>query len=265
MNIVLINIIITKNKINYFFNKQEIKKAKEDKNIIFEEYIQNNNIKLINNFDNFLELLLLNSKKVGIVTLSPLKRVKLICEKIPLLNKITQWITNENELDNKTSLYIKMISKFNNISLDKIIIFEDSLLGFNSIKNLNITKVLINKEKYIYYNNIKCINKFIDYTNITKNINNENDIKINEKINNKINNYFSQVEKIKNNYIKNIQLLGQLILQCKGIIYFLGIGKNNNLIKKCVSIWNSFGLKALSVYVQDLYMVILIYLKKRII
>ena len=140
-----------------------------------------------------------------------------------------------------------MINNFD-ISLDKTIIFEDSITGYQSIKDIEVSKVFIMDSEYYYYNDIKCNlitknyleidNKLINYTK-------------SEYISNKIDIYKENINQNSKSLDKIVNTLYPLVLG--KTIYLLGIGKSAYIAKKCVSTWRSLGIKINTLKVEDLY------------
>jgi len=230
--------------INNYIDYNSFYKFKEE---IFENLIDN-----INFIDGAKELLLYlieNNKNICIVTNSSLKRVEILKKKIPFFNKIKFWITKDNCFKPKpnSECYIKAIKMFD-IPFEKILIFEDSFKGFNSIKHLPVNKILIQKNDYYYYNDITCSNKYNNFFEID-NIKLENKNNITNKIltyQNEIGNFANSIEYI-------IEILSSLIFNCEGSIYLCGIGKSRLVCEKCVSTWQSLGIHANTLITQDLF------------
>jgi beta-phosphoglucomutase-like phosphatase (HAD superfamily)/D-arabinose 5-phosphate isomerase GutQ len=239
--------------INAKFTTDEITNISRKKETYFLDTIATFPVKLIDGIEEFFNLLFENGKEICVVTHSSIKRINAIKCKIPVLKKITHWVTLESYKNKKPhpESYICAINKFK-IPLNKIIAFEDTYIGYSAISKLNITQVLINNKDYIYYDKIDCYNKFTNYNEIlTKNIfNMQNNIQT--PINDKVDLYITQINQLRESYNKNVYLLYNLINECKGIIYILGVGKNNHIANKCVSTWKSYGIKTNTVYVQDL-------------
>lgn len=208
-----------------------------------------NEIKFIDGADTFLNKLLESNKEICIITNSSNRRIELIKSQLPLLNKIKHWITKNDCKEPKPSPegYIKAIQIFN-IPLSKIIVFEDSFVGYKALINIPITKIFIQDPSYYFYNDIKSNNKYNDYINM----------KINKytketSIENKLNNYKNHINNFSNSMQYIVNILTPLILNCKKTIYICGIGKSNHVANKCISTWQSFGLHAKNLYVQDLF------------
>ena len=111
------------------------------------------NPKLIDGFENFFNLLINNGKITCIVTNSNKERCEFIKTLHPILNYIDLWITKDDVIKIKPNPegYIKAIQKLGNDNeLEKIIIFEDSYMGLESIKNIPyVSKVFINTNNYL--------------------------------------------------------------------------------------------------------------------
>ena len=222
-----------------------IKKEKDFKEIYFKEG------KLINGFEDFFKYLIENGKIIAIVTNSSKERCEFIKSIHPILNNIDLWIT-KNDVKNlkpHPESYIKAINELlkNNdeIKLEEIIIFEDSYLGLESIKNIDyITKIFMNTNNYktnnynyLTYNNYTNINDYNnDYNNDYKSIFQKYNIAL------------SLLEKKANQIIPLI-----LPLFINKNIIILGVGKSGIIATKCVSTWNSLGILANSLNVNDLF------------
>ena len=197
----------------------------------------------------FLNQLLEKNKKICIVTHSSKDRVAIIKSQLPLLNKIEFWVTKNTCINKKPNpeCFIRAIKMFN-IPFNEIIAFEDSYKGFKSLDMIPITKVIIQDSNYYYYNHMTCSNKFLNYNNID--IIEHHDFKSN--ILDKINLYTNQFNYFSNSIYNIISLISPFIKACETTIYLCGIGKSNHICNKSVSTWQSLGISAQSVYVQDL-------------
>ena len=73
-------------------------------------------------------------------------------------------------------------------------------------------------------------------------------------INDKIQIYYNQIKKTENDFEKKIKNIGSIINELSyNNIYITGIGKSYHITKKCVATWQSIGLKANSLLIQDLF------------
>jgi dTDP-4-dehydrorhamnose reductase/beta-phosphoglucomutase-like phosphatase (HAD superfamily) len=132
------NYIMNRNIDDYLndrFNKDidMVNKIKQDKI----EFLKNEEIIFTTNSDIFLEYLIDNNFNFCIVTNTSKKTLDIFKEKLPLLQKIKQWIYRENYKLPKPNkeCYELAINKF--ITNEKYIIgFEDSLIGYNSLKQV---------------------------------------------------------------------------------------------------------------------------------
>ena len=70
----------------------------------------------------------------------------------------------------------------------------------------------------------------------------------------KIQTYYGQIKLFENDLEKNIYHIGNIINDLSyNNIYLTGIGKSYHITKKCVATWQSIGLKANTLLVQDLF------------
>ena len=117
------NIFHNEIKKNSFINEKKISKSKKETQFI---NIYNNNKKLIEGFEDFLNELIERGKDIIIITNSSQERVRYILSHHPLLNNVNKIISKDEMKKSKPDpeCYIKMInsSKYN---IDEIIIFED--------------------------------------------------------------------------------------------------------------------------------------------
>jgi beta-phosphoglucomutase-like phosphatase (HAD superfamily)/D-arabinose 5-phosphate isomerase GutQ len=262
--------------INSKFTADEISNITKKKEVHFYEILASSDIKLIDGIEDFLNLLFENGKQVCVVTHSSNNRVNAVKSNIPILKKITHWVTLESYKHKKPhpESYICGINKFKKIPLHRIIAFEDTYIGYSAIAKLNITSVLINNKDYIYYDAIKCPYKFNNYNellesdamnNNNSNINSNSNSNINSinsinkglvasnEINNKIDLYVNQISQLRESYTRNVCLMYNILNECKGMVYILGVGKNMHIANKCVSTWKSYGIKANTINTQDLF------------
>jgi arabinose-5-phosphate isomerase len=73
-------------------------------------------------------------------------------------------------------------------------------------------------------------------------------------ISNKIKIYYNQIKNLEDDFEKNIKNVGSIINDISyNNIYITGIGKSHHITKKTVATWQSIGLKAYSLLVQDLF------------
>lgn len=211
------------------------------------------NPKLIDGFENFFNSLINNGKITCIVTNSNKERCEFIKTLHPILNYIDLWITKDDVIKIKPNPegYIKAIQKLGNDNeLEKIIIFEDSYMGLESIKNIPyVSKVFMNTNNY---NDVKY--NYLNYLNYN-NILNDNKDNNNNNYDNNYDNIFRKYENglklLKKYSKKNICSIIPLIIN--KIIYITGIGKSGLIAKKCISTWNSMGITASYININDLH------------
>jgi D-arabinose 5-phosphate isomerase GutQ/beta-phosphoglucomutase-like phosphatase (HAD superfamily) len=220
--------------------------------------------------NDLLQLLLDNEKHICIVTNSSTARTEIIKDQFPLLKKVIHWVTKEDcsKMKPNPECYIKAINFFTTfkilsnkqqsidthdmyaIPFHRIIAFEDSFKGFMALNDLPIEKILIQSPSYYYYDAIDCLNKYIDFYNI-KNITNPTQKQF--VINNKIYNYITQINEFSASLEYIVNMITPMVKTCTGTIYLLGIGKSRYVCNKCVSTWQSLGIHASSLVVQDLF------------
>ena len=230
-------------------NKIDLRKKEKD----FKEiYLQEG--KLIDGFEDFLKILIENCKTIAVVTNSSKERCKFIKSMHPILNNIDLWITKDDITHYKPNPegYIRAINKLiknNKISLEEIIIFEDSYIGLDSIKDIDyLTKVFMNTNDY-FISNDKYDYQLNNYSNINEIIINNNYSIDNYKT--IFDKYNSALFLLEQNAKQIIPLIISLIIN-KSII-LLGVGKSGLIAQKCISTWNSMGIIANSINVIDLF------------
>jgi HAD superfamily hydrolase (TIGR01509 family) len=229
-------------------NKIDLKKKEKD----FKEFYLNEG-KLIDGFENFLKILIENCKLIAIVTNSSKERCEFIKSLHPILNYIDLWITKNDVKQFKPNPegYIRAINKLMNnniIKSEEIIIFEDSNIGLESIKDIDyVTKIFMNTNNYIT-NNYKYLT-LDNYLNINEIIIENNSIENNYDL--IFNKYKSALAILENNAKAIIIQMIPLIINKEIIV--LGVGKSSLIARKCISTWNSMGIIANSINVNDLF------------
>jgi arabinose-5-phosphate isomerase len=262
------------NKKKYLLMKYDIKdydKLYELKQKEYNKLINQNELLLVNNFENIIEFIHNNNKKFVIVTNTSIKNINFFSEKYPIITKnVDKIYTKENFIKKKPhpECYLKVINDYPN---HKIIGFEDSLYGFHCLYQVDkIKPVYIYHDDY-YYNEyiIKTYNNIIvstDYNlyninvqlNLQKNVNNL-DFHYNYDNQNYNINYtktYNFIENIIDNNINqfilnktNIQnIIYQISIILKSLkkenhIYLSGMGKSGYICKKSASTWQSLSLK----------------------
>lgn len=157
------NIIMNGNIDNYLktiFHENEFKILKEEKR----NKLRDENISFTKNSDMFITFLIENKFNFCVVTNTNKDTVEIFKEKLPLLNEIKQWVYREDYNLSKPDGECYKLAKQKYYKNEKYIIgFEDSMVGYNSLKN--ITDII-----YIYNN--ECLFKnndcylFDDYLEI---------------------------------------------------------------------------------------------------
>jgi HAD superfamily hydrolase (TIGR01509 family) len=153
-------IILNDNIDNYLkkhFNKEEIYDIKNQKLL----FLRDEPISFTKNVDIFLNFLIQHNFNFCIVTNTNKKTVDIFKEKLPLLNEIKQWIYRDDYELSKPDPQCYEVAKQKYYKNEKYIIgFEDSMVGYNSLKNH--TNLI-----YIYRNDILFLNNdcylFDDY------------------------------------------------------------------------------------------------------
>jgi len=226
----------------------------------YNKLINENEVLLVNNFENIINFIHENNKKFVIVTNTSIKNINFFSEKYPIITKnVDRIYTKENFIKKKPhpECYLKVINDYPN---HKIIGFEDSLYGFHCLYQVDkIKPVYIYHDDY-YYNThiIKTYNNIIvctDYNlnnmniqlNLQKGVNNYNInyTKTNNFIENIIDNNINQFILNKSN-IQNIIYQISIILKSlkkENHIYLSGMGKSGYICKKSASTWQSLSLK----------------------
>ena len=226
---------------------------KKQKEILFTEQYKP---EYINGIEVFIKKLIQLGKDIIVVTNSSDDRVEFIKSVHPLLKKVDKWYTTSSSILNSkphADLYIKSITE-SNTSLNDIIIFEDSLMGYMSIKDLSVSKVFICNNDYIYYKNIESI-KINDYTNIDTISIDYTNYKLQDNIIKRVNTYIDSLTTTKNDIQYSIEMLYNILKDKinKTNIYFLGVGKSGNICKKITSTWSSLGINVLTNNLEELF------------
>lgn len=113
-----------------------------------------NNLKLVDNFDYFLNKIINHSKKFVIVTNTSKCNLDFYLELFPILKKSEKNYYREMMINKKPNpeCYIKVANDFPNL---KKIGFEDSLTGIHALSCVSaISTVFINTRQYYYYDYI---------------------------------------------------------------------------------------------------------------
>ena len=223
-------------------------KLKQDK---YEELIKSENIELIKGVYDFLNYLIQMNKKFVIVSNTSKKFIDYYSIKYPILNNAFKIYTKELFIHKKPNpeCYLKIVNEFKN---DKIIGFEDSLVGIHALFQVDqITPVLIYNEDYYYkdhmiekYNNIIVLKDY-DINDLEDTLAKRNLIYNFDFIHSILNNNINELKKnylIMKNIIHNISILINN-LNHDNNIYLSGMGKSGYVCKKCASTWQSLSIK----------------------
>jgi len=223
-------------------------KLKQDK---YEELIKSENIELIKGVYDFLNHLIQMNKKFVIVSNTSKKFIDYYSIKYPILNNAFKIYTKELFIHKKPNpeCYLKIVNEFKN---DKIIGFEDSLVGIHALYQVDqITPVFIYNEDYYYkdhmiekYNNIIVLKDY-DINDLEDTLAKRNLIYNFDFIHSILNNNINELKKnylIMKNIIHNISILINN-LNHDNNIYLSGMGKSGYVCKKCASTWQSLSIK----------------------
>jgi D-arabinose 5-phosphate isomerase GutQ/beta-phosphoglucomutase-like phosphatase (HAD superfamily) len=242
-----------KNYLTIFYNIKEedydqLYKLKQN---MYEELIQKEDINFIKGADIFLKYLIENKKKIIIVSNTSKKFIDYYTLKFPILKDIYKIYTKELFVNRKPNpeCYLHIVNEYKDY---KIIGFEDSLLGINSLYQVNdIVSVLIYDKDYYYndliiekYNNIIVLENY-NINDLENKLNNynvlDNSLIINKILNNNINE-LQKNYKIMNNIINQISIIINN-LNVDNHIYLSGMGKSGYVCKKSASTWQSLSIK----------------------
>ena len=116
----------------------------EEKKRIYTELLQNNSLKLMEGVQPMLQELEAHQIKSAVVTNSPKAHIEMIKKSLPLLQKISLWVTREGYAHPKPSPegYLKAISLLGKPG-DRVIGFEDTLKGLKALLSAGVESVLI--------------------------------------------------------------------------------------------------------------------------
>lgn len=156
-----------KKNLKKYYNINNFDELCNEKNILYHNYVINNEMKLIKGIDVFLKYLDDNNKSIIIATNTNKKNVEYIFNKYLSDIKLTDIISREliNNKKPNPEIYNIIYNKYGN---KKYVLFEDSLSGIVSVKNS-----LLNNNKLFFLNNT-------DYYHYDHIINNYDVIHINE-------------------------------------------------------------------------------------
>ena len=221
-------------------------------------------IAFISGFPEFLRQLFLRNKKVCIATNSSVARCNAIKKQLPLLNQIGLWITKDLIKNKKPhpEMLSRAINAYGRISMDKVIMFDDSYVGYTAMMEYPCQKVIITTPEYFYYDNIindsrntgqSNVIQMVDYNQLTFKKNNNLTKTQESQSLDFYDLYINQLQKVKADIEYTANTLTPLILNCKGRIYFFGIGKSGNVCQKAVSNLRSYGIQAFHITTNELF------------
>jgi dTDP-4-dehydrorhamnose reductase/beta-phosphoglucomutase-like phosphatase (HAD superfamily) len=121
-------------------------------------YIKNcsNDIRFIQNADNFIHYILIYNINYVIVTNTSNENVKFFKEKLPLLNELKNWVVREDYNNPKPNSECYALAKQKYYNNEKSIIgIENSIVGYNSIKNFTDCVYIITSKNDCHYEYFK--------------------------------------------------------------------------------------------------------------
>jgi len=217
------------------------------KDVSFEKIYNQKRLYMLENYDSielfpgFLQLyniLKENNKNVAIYTATDVDFLNLLINKYSFLKDVFI-ITKNNVKQNKPSIegYLKCINHFNS---KNPIIIEDSPKNIDILKMYTKYLCLYFNSNDIYYNHdYKCDNyiNLLEYNFINN--------KSNTLQSNYLSSYINNINYMNLNFDNNILLLKTILLSKNenNNIYITSIGKNKYIAEKCISTWNSLGIK----------------------
>lgn len=115
-----------------------------EKKKIYESLLENGNLKLMPGVELLLRKLAQQDKKRCVVTNSTLVQTESIKSQIPSLNTIPRWFTRESYGNPKPAPdgYLKALQELKSEG-DRVIGFEDSMRGYNSLKLAGVSSVVL--------------------------------------------------------------------------------------------------------------------------
>jgi len=226
-----------------------------DKKVKEANFICNYKPAYIKGFEDFCNELMLRGKDICVVTNSSQQRVDHVKKLHPILNRIDTWYCNGEPLLPKPASdnYIKAITESKK-SLDNIIIFEDSYIGYLAAEPLPVYKLYITSPDYYYYDTMIC-SKISDYTSIQTIQLSATDMPLCRQITSKVDRYIESLTHHRYLLECNINHLYTLLQSRinRSNIFFLGIGKCGHVCQKIVSTWSSLGIRVFYNSVEDLF------------
>jgi beta-phosphoglucomutase len=145
-----------KKNLEKYYNINNFDELCNKKNILYHEYVLNNDMKLIDGIDVFLDFLNKYNKNIIIATNTNKNNVEYVFNKYLNNIKLTDIFSRELIKNKKPNpeIYNIIYNKYGN---KKYLIFEDSLSGITSVNksllnNLNNNLFFLNKFDYYHYN-----------------------------------------------------------------------------------------------------------------
>jgi len=126
----------------------------EEKKLIYLDLLEKGDIALMPGVEGFLNELFQSGKKSCVVTNSPKGQVDAICNALPILKKIPNWVTREDYPLAKPAPdgYLKALELYAAPG-DRAVGFEDSRKGIESLKAADVKPILICDQEYSQMNN----------------------------------------------------------------------------------------------------------------
>jgi dTDP-4-dehydrorhamnose reductase len=122
----------------------------------------NDNIDLIKNADIFIDFLYKYNINHVVVTNTSLENVNYYKSKIPILNKIKNWITREDYINPKPNYECYELAKQLYYKDEKYIIgIENTLVGYNAIKHITECVYIVTNKTDYYYNELKKLDVYL--------------------------------------------------------------------------------------------------------
>jgi dTDP-4-dehydrorhamnose reductase/beta-phosphoglucomutase-like phosphatase (HAD superfamily) len=161
---------ISSNKgIDNYLNKRFGIEGKTKIKILKNQILQSTeNIEIIKNADIFINWLDKFNINHAVVTNTSLENVKFFKSRVPILNKIKNWITRNDYVNAKPDSECYQLAKQLYYKNEQYIIgIENTIVGYNSIKNITECVYIITNQNEYGYNEIKnkdvyIINDFLD-------------------------------------------------------------------------------------------------------
>ena len=127
--------------LNNLVTYQDIYNRKEK---IYQEICEKGLLTFIPGFPDFLHQLFMNNKQISIVTNSSDSRACVVKNALPLLNKISSWFTKDSVKNKKPhcEMIVRSLNAHPNIPLDRVILFEDSYVGYQALSQFNFKKIM---------------------------------------------------------------------------------------------------------------------------